>query len=75
MTGPSPSSSRSQRAAAWIAIVYFIAMAVAVTFPGIAPFNKIRPFVLGVPFVFAWYLFWVIGALFVFLYLHRTSAK
>ena len=61
--------------AVWIAIVYFISMAVAVTFPGIVPFNRIRPFVLGVPFVFAWYLVWIVGALFVFLYLHRTSAK
>jgi hypothetical protein len=75
MANSDSSSSGTSRAAKWIAIVYFIAMAVAVTFPGIVPFNRVRPFVLGVPFVFAWFLAWIVGALFVLLYLHRTSAR
>ncbi|MCH7875818.1 MAG: hypothetical protein IH965_11025 [Gemmatimonadetes bacterium] len=61
--------------ATWVAGIYFVAMAVGVTFPGIVPFNRARPFVLGVPFVFAWYLAWVVGAFIVFLYLYRTSSK
>ncbi len=64
-----------KRVAVWVAVVYFIAMAVALTFPGVIPFNTIRPFILGVPFVFSWYLFWIVGALLVFLFLHRTFGK
>ncbi len=64
-----------KRVAVWVAVVYFIAMAVALTFPGVIPFNTIRPFILGVPFVFSWYLFWIVGALLVFLFLHRAFGK
>jgi len=60
-----------KRVAKWVAIVYFIAMAVALTFPGITPFNTIHPYVLGVPFVFAWYVLWILGALTVFAVLDR----
>jgi hypothetical protein len=34
--------------------------------------NTIRPFVFGVPFVFAWYLFWIVGAVLVFVFLYRV---
>jgi hypothetical protein len=61
--------------AKYIAFVYFTAMALALTFPGIAPFNTIRPFVLGVPFVFAWYVIWILGALLVLALLHRAYSK
>lgn len=67
---PPPSSGRRR---ALLASLYFVAMAVAVTFPGVIPFNRIRPFVLGVPFVLVWYLAWVTGALLVFLALYRTE--
>jgi len=64
-----------RRTAKYIAFVYFIAMAIALTFPGITPFNTIRPFVFGVPFVFTWYLMWILGALLVFTLLHRAYSK
>jgi hypothetical protein len=64
--------TRLKRAAAWTAIVYFIAMAIALTFPGIIPFNTIRPFVFGIPFVFAWYILWILGALSVFVFLDKV---
>jgi hypothetical protein len=48
-------------------------MAVGVTFPGITPFNTIRPFVFGVPFVFAWYLCWIVGSVLVFTFLYWVS--
>ncbi len=67
---PPPSSGRRR---ALLASLYFVAMAVAVTFPGVIPFNRIRPFVFGVPFVLVWYLAWVTGALLVFLALYRTE--
>jgi hypothetical protein len=72
MFEPSQRSLRLKRTAAWVAIVYFVAMAIALTFPGIIPFNMIRPFVFGVPFVFAWYIAWVVGALCVFGFLDKV---
>lgn len=57
------------------AIGYFILMAVAVTFPGIAPFNSIEPLVLGLPFVFFWISLWVFGALIVFLIVHIAHSR
>jgi hypothetical protein len=64
-----------KRAITRAAIVYFVAMTVALTFPGIQPFNTIRPLVFGVPFVFMWYIFWILGALVVFLVVHRVYSK
>jgi len=48
-----------------LAIVYFIAMLFAVTYPGYVPFNQIRPFVLGLPFSLFWQVLWVCGAVLV----------
>ena len=62
--------SKAKRAATLVAFGYFAAMAVALTFPGITPFNTIRPLVFGVPFVFAWYLCWILGALLIFVLLY-----
>ena len=64
-----------KRPAVILAFVYFAAMAVAVTFPGIRPFNTIRPLVFGLPFVFAWVLAWVAGSMLVFLALYRSYHK
>jgi hypothetical protein len=61
-----------KRTATWIAIVYFVAMAIAVTFPGVVPFNSIRPHILGVPFVFSWYIMWILGGLCVLLYIDKV---
>jgi hypothetical protein len=61
-----------KRTATWSGFIYFVAMTAALTFPGLQPFNTIRPLILGVPFVFAWYLFWILGSLLVFLWLHRV---
>lgn len=46
---------------------WLIAATVLLCFPGIVPFNRIRPTVLGLPFVFAWVALWVVLALVVFL--------
>ena len=48
-----------------LAIVYFIAMLFAVTYPGYVPFNEIRPVVLGMPFTLFWQVLWVCGAVLV----------
>ncbi len=64
-----------KRTAVVIAFAYFIAMAVAVTFPGIRPFNTIEPLIFGIPFVFAWVLSWVAGSMLIFFLLYRAYQK
>lgn len=55
--------------------LYFLAMAVAVTYPGVVPFNHARPFVLGLPFSFAWPVAWVVGAGIVWYLLYRVEER
>jgi hypothetical protein len=50
----------SERRGAAIAVAFFTLYTVALTWPGALPFNRIRPFVLGVPFSLAWVTLWVI---------------
>lgn len=40
--------------------LFFILYALAVTWPGAVPFNRARPFVLGLPFSMAWAALWII---------------
>jgi hypothetical protein len=68
-------SREARRWASYAAIVYFTAMALALTFPGLRLFNTIRPFIIGIPFVFAWYLMWILGALVVFTVLHWVYSE
>ena len=42
---------------------FLLSNAVAVTCPGVVPFNRIRPFVLGLPFIFFWVVLLIILAL------------
>lgn len=62
-----------------LAVTYFIAMALAVTYPGYVPFNRIHPFVLGMPFALFWQLLWIVGAVLVlaavFLWESRGGAQ
>jgi hypothetical protein len=58
-----------------LTILYFIGYAVAVTWPGIVPFNRVRPTVLGLPFVMVWMALWIVGALFVLWGLDRVEAR
>jgi hypothetical protein len=41
-------------------LLFFLVYLLALTFPGILPFNRIEPFVLGLPFSFAWVILWVV---------------
>ncbi len=43
----------------WVTAVFFIVYVLALTFPGYALFNHIRPLVLGLPFSFFWVVLWV----------------
>jgi hypothetical protein len=40
--------------------VFFLIYLVAVSYPGILPFNRIEPLVLGLPFSFVWMILWVV---------------
>ena len=53
----------SVRAARILAAVYFLLFALAVTWPGMVPFNRVFPLVLGLPFSLAWIAFWVTGGI------------
>jgi hypothetical protein len=50
----------STRAARRLVIVAFILYSLVLTWPGVLPFNRIRPFVLGLPFNFFWVVLWVV---------------
>ncbi|MEX0979479.1 MAG: hypothetical protein WDZ89_00195 [Gemmatimonadota bacterium] len=39
---------------------FFILYALAVTWPGAVPFNRARPFILGLPFSMAWAVLWIV---------------
>ena len=49
----------SVRFARTLAFVFLAAYAVAVTFPGIVPFNHVFPLVLGLPFNMVWIAVWI----------------
>jgi len=48
-----------------LAALYYVAMIFFVTYPGYVPFDRIRPFVLGMPFSMFWQVMWICGAIFV----------
>jgi hypothetical protein len=55
--------------------VYFIAMLIAVTWPGLVPFSRIRPFVLGLPFSLAWIALWIAGSVLVIYLLDQVEQQ
>lgn len=65
----------SLRAARILAGTYLVLMVIFVTWPGMVPFARIRPLILGLPFSFAWVAGWVLGALFVLLALDRVERR
>ena len=46
-----------------------------VTWPGMLPFARVRPFVLGLPFAMAWIALWVAGTVVVFWLLDRVERR
>jgi hypothetical protein len=55
---PPPSAAINPR---WKAGAAFFTLFLAVTvYPGVLPFNRIRPFVLGIPFILVWITVWVL---------------
>jgi hypothetical protein len=52
----------SVRSARRIVLVLLALYLVALTWPGIVPFNRIYPLVFGLPFVLFWITLWVLLA-------------
>jgi len=61
--------------ARFLAGAYFVLMLVLLTWPGMLPFARIRPFVLGLPFSFAWVAAWILGSVFVLWALDRVEKR
>jgi hypothetical protein len=55
--------------------VFFGAMLVGVTWPGALPFVRVRPFILGLPFSFAWIALWILLSVFVLWGLDRVEGR
>lgn len=54
---------------------YFLMMLAFTTWPGAVPFSRVRPFVLGLPFSFAWVAGWILGSVFVLVALDRVEKR
>lgn len=50
----------TDRTARRLVAAFFVANLIALTFPGVLPFNRLRPFVLGLPFNFFWVVLWIV---------------
>jgi hypothetical protein len=53
---------------------FFVAFALAVTWPGMVPFNRIRPMILGLPFSMVWIAIWIVAGTLVLWMLDRVES-
>ena len=65
----------SLRTARVLTAVYFTAALIAQTWPGLVPFSRIRPFVLGLPLSMAWIAAWIAGSVVVLYLLDRVERQ
>lgn len=65
----------SRRTARTLTAIFFACFLLAVTWPGMIPFNHARPFVLGLPFSFFWVVLWVVGGGLVLFGLDRVEQR
>jgi len=63
------------RAARALATVFFLLFLVFVTWPGMVPFNRIYPLVLGLPFSMFWISLWVFLSFLVLLAVDQAEEK
>ena len=65
-------SLKAARAVTWV----YLALALFfVTWPGLVPFARIRPLVLGLPFAMAWIAGWIAGCVPVLALLDRVEKR
>lgn len=65
----------SLRTARALTAVYFVLMAVAVTWPGAVPAARVEPYVFGLPFSFFWPAAWVAVSVLVLWLLDRVESR
>ena len=65
----------SLKTARVLTTIYFIPMALAVTWPGLVLFARIEPFILGLPFSLAWISAWIAGSVVVLYLLDRVEKR
>ncbi|MDX1647046.1 MAG: DUF3311 domain-containing protein [Longimicrobiales bacterium] len=63
------------RTARVLAGAYFVLMLVFVTWPGLVPFARVHPLILGLPFSMAWIAGWIAGSVLVLYGLDRVEAR
>lgn len=54
---------------------YFVSMLISVTWPGLLPFARVEPFILGLPFSLAWIAAWIAGSVIVLFLLDRVERR
>ncbi len=54
---------------------FLLLYAVALTWPGMLPFDRIHPLILGLPFVVAWVAAWVAAGAVVLWWVDRIEAR
>jgi hypothetical protein len=65
----------SPRRLRWGAAAFFLLFTAAVTWPGLIPFNRFEPTILGLPFSMAWIALWVILSFVVLLVVDRLEGR
>lgn len=63
----------SRRVVSWGAAGFFLLFTAAVTWPGLIPFNRVHPIILGLPFTMAWIALWVVLSFVVLLLVDRLE--
>jgi len=65
----------SVRSVRLVATIFFIAFALAVTWPAMIPFNRIEPLVFGLPFSMFWIACWVAVSFLVLVWVDRSEER
>lgn len=65
----------SRKAARTLTGIYLVSALFFVTWPGLVPFARIEPLVLGLPFSMAWIAGWIAGCAPVLYLLDRVEAR
>ena len=65
----------SLKTARTLTTVYLVAAMIAVTWPGLVPFARIEPLILGLPLSMAWIAAWVAGTVVVLYLLDRVERR
>jgi hypothetical protein len=55
--------------------VFFVLFIVGVTWPGMLPFNRIHPLVLGLPLSMFWIALWIFCSFLLLLYVDRVEGR